>query len=717
MVKTHIDADGIAVLTFDQDGHSTNVINQATMTAFNDAFQAAVANAEVKGIIITSAKKDFIAGADLEMVVNMTDPQEVFALTKSLTEGFRKIETCGKPVVAAINGSALGGGLELTLACHYRVAVNDGAIQLGLPEVMIGLLPGAGGTQRLPRLIGIQKALQHILQGTRMRPDKALSEGIIHELVATKEDLIPAAKKAILEKGLKVQPWDQKGFKIPGGGVQSPDGAQTFTAGIALLRKQTYGNYPGAWYAMSAVYEGLQLPIDRALIVEARYFTKAHSTKEAKHMIRTLFFHKNEADKGAARPKNIGEIPLKKVGVLGAGMMGAGIAYVSAEAGLETVLKDISIENAEKGKDYSRKILGEKLSKKRLTQEQHDAKLALITPTADPAAVAGSDLIIEAVFEDRDLKARVTAESEAVIAESAVFASNTSTLPITGLAEASKRPANFIGLHFFSPVEKMPLVEIIMGKETSDHALAMAVDYVKKIKKTPIVVNDSRGFYTSRVFATYVNEAFYLLDEGVAPALIENAGKAAGMPVAPLALADEVSLELMKHIADQTIEDLGDEALNHPVKGPALKLTVKIGKTFVDELGRKGKKVGVGFYDYPQGGKKQLWGELGKYFPAKDHGLDLETLKQRMLLVQSVDAVRCLEEGVLRNPQDGDIGSIFGWGFAPYTGGAISYVEYVGLDAFIARCHDFAARFGPRFAAPQLLLDMQKAGKTSFFSK
>ncbi len=693
--------DEIAIISFNQSG-STNVINQETMKAFGEKLLEIKDLNNIKGIIITSSKKDFMAGADLNMIIHLKNAQEVMDMTMQLHQLLRGLETCGKPVVAAINGTALGGGYEICLACHHRIAINNPKIEIGLPEVMLGLLPGGGGTQRLPRLIGMQGALQLILEGKRVRPQEAKALGLIHQLVESQEELIPAAKKWIIEVGNKQQPWDVKGFKVPGGAVMSKEGAMIFTAGAALLRKKTFGNYPATQAIMSCIYEGLQLPFDRALTVEARYFTKCVLSKESKHMIRTLWFTKNSADKGEARPKNVPEKEIRKVGVLGAGMMGAGIAYVSANAGIQVILKDVTKERAEIGKQYSVDILDKKLKKGFITKEKYQEILDRIVTTENPNDLAGCDLIVEAVFEDRALKARVTQESEAVNGDDCIFASNTSTLPITGLSEASKRPENFIGLHFFSPVDKMPLVEIIMGKNTSEKALAYSIDYIKKIKKTPIVVNDGRGFYTSRVFATYVKEGIALLAEGVPASTIENAGKSAGMPVAPLALADEVSIELLYHIVNQTEKDLGIK-----ITDPAAEL----GRLFVEKLGRLGKKNKKGFYDYPEGGKKKLWEGLTDHYPTKSDAPDYETCKKRLLYVQSIEAVKCLEENILTRPEDGDIGSILGWGFAPFTGGALSYIEYVGLDEFIRNCQELEAKFGERFKVPQLLLKMQKEGK------
>lgn len=707
MIDITKDADGIAVLSFNMVGQPMNVINEQSSEAFKNALEQVLADKEIKGVIITSSRPEFIAGADLNMILGLNNTNEVVEMTGQLHKLFRAMEKSGKPFVAAINGTALGGGYELCLACHYRVCVDDARIQIGLPEVQLGLLPGGGGTQRLPRLIGMQAALQNMLEGKRLRPAQAKSEGMVDQLVATKDELIPAAKKWILEVGKKVQPWDVDGYKVPGGGVQSPNGVMVFTAGAALLMKKTFGNYPAAQYIMNCVYEGMQLPFDKALDVEARYFAKAVMSKESKHMIRTLFFTLNEANKGAARPKEIGEIPLKKVGILGAGMMGAGIAYVSADAGLEVVLKDVSLEAAAKGKSYAEKLWGAKLSKGFMTQEKYDGLVSRIKATDSAADLAGCDLIIEAVFEDRGLKATVTKESEPHLNPTGVFASNTSTLPITGLAEASAHPDKFIGLHFFSPVDKMPLVEIILGKETSDYAIAMAVDYVKKIKKTPIVVNDGRGFFTSRNFSTYVAEGLELLNEGVAPALIDNAGKAAGMPVGPLAVADEVTIELMYKIIKQTEKDTG-VSLDSAQK--------TIATLFVEKLDRIGKKAGKGFYEYPEGGKKFLWPGLAEHFPVKEGVVDIETAKTRLLYRQVIEAVKCMEEGIVTSPKDADIGSIFGWGFAPYSGGVISFLDFVGYATFVATADKLADTYGERFRPTDKLRAMAANGE-SYYSK
>lgn len=706
IVRVEVDSDGIAVLTIDMQELPTNVMNAESTPAIYGAAMETVGNPEVKGLVITSAKRDFFAGGDLKWMLGLTEPEDVFKGLNEGNEAMRALETCGKPVVAAINGNALGGGYEIPLGCHYRIAVNDSRIRIGLPETQLGLIPGAGGTQRLPRIVGIQKSLELILQGKTMNPEKALKTGLVDHLVNAKEELVPAAKQWILDVGNAVQPWDKKGFKVPGGAVMSPQGGQTFAGGIAMTMQKTKGNYPNAQFAMSAIFEGLLLPIDKALVTEARYFTKAVFSKEARNIIRTGFFNVNKANKGAARPKEIEKYELKKIGVLGAGMMGAGIAYVTAKSGLEVVLKDVSDENAERGKDYSRKLVHKAQSKGRLSKEKGDVLLDKIKTTTDPNDVADCDLVIEAVFEKRELKYQVTKETEAVLSKDKIYASNTSTLPITGLAEASERPENFIGLHFFSPVDKMPLVEIIMGEKTSDYALAAAIDYVMKIRKTPIVVNDSRGFFTSRVFSTFTSEGIDMLTEGIPAALIENAAKDVGMPVGPLAVTDEVNIGLAFKIGKQTELDTGIKN-NRP--------SAKVIQQFVEELDRPGKKEGKGFYEYPEKGKKHLWDGLAELFPVKEDHLDYETVKKRLLHIQALETVRCLEEGVLRAKEDGDVGSLMGFGFPPYTGGAISYIDYVGIKTFVAECEDFANRFGERFKPTDKLKQMAAEGR-GFYS-
>nr|WP_199899303.1 3-hydroxyacyl-CoA dehydrogenase NAD-binding domain-containing protein [Sneathiella glossodoripedis] len=618
MINYSVDTDGIAIISWDMPERSMNVLNNESIPAFAEAVQKAISDTDVKGVIITSGKPDFIAGADLEMLQAWNGAEEMFNNGMELQMLFRSIEKSGKPFVAAINGTALGGGFEICLACHRRIVADNPKAKLGLPEVKVGLLPGGGGTQRLPRLIGIQAALPILLEGTHMSPEKALKLGAVDALVPA-EKLLSSARDWLLSAKPEdaIQPWDLKKFKIPGGAPMSPSGMMTFTAGNAMLREKTQGNYPAALNIMSCVYEGCCVDIDNGLKIETRYFVKTCSSPEAKNMIRSLFFGIGAANKLASRPKNIPTQKYGKVGVLGAGMMGAGIAYATAMAGIEVVLIDQDMTAAEKGKSYSQNLLEKAVKRKRMSAEKAADILGLITPTTDYAKLEGADLVIEAVFENRDIKAQVTEKSEAVISDTAIFASNTSTLPITGLAKASSRPANFIGLHFFSPVDKMPLVEIICGKETSQETLARSMDYVKAIRKTPIVVNDSRGFYTSRVFGTYVSEGIAMLGEGVNPALIDNAGKMAGMPVGPLALADEVALDLIHKISTQTRKDLGDKYVASPSEPVVQKM--------VEELGRVGKREGKGFYEYPEEGKNIC----GKNFPRTS----LNCLKKNNLML------------------------------------------------------------------------------------
>ncbi|MEZ4826440.1 MAG: 3-hydroxyacyl-CoA dehydrogenase NAD-binding domain-containing protein [Bacteroidia bacterium] len=521
-------------------------------------------------------------------------------------------------------------------------------------------------------------------------------------MVDSAEELIAAGKKYILEKGSAIQPWDQKSYRLPGGELMSPQGVQTLTAGSALLHQETRGNYPSAQYALSAMYEGLMLPFDRGTTVEARYFVKALFSPEARNLIKSGFFAVNKANKGAARPKHIPPFEVKKVGILGAGLMGAGIAYVSAKAGIEVVLKDVSEDLAQKGKSYSETLLQKALAQGKTTPEKVEKLLSLIHPTADARALSGCDLVIEAVYEDREIKATATREAEEQLSPNALFASNTSTLPISGLAEVSRRPENFIGLHFFSPVDKMPLVEIITGEKTSDYALAGAIDYVLRIRKTPVVVNDSRGFFTSRVFSTFTMEAAGMLTEGIPAAMIENASRDAGLPVGALAVSDEVNLGLALKIRKQTEADLG---IRDTRPGAV------VVERMVSEFGRPGKKQGKGFYEYPEGGKKHLWPGLKTHFPEKEHIPDYQTIQKRLLFIQAIEAARCLEEGVIRSAEDGDVASLLGWGFPAYTGGVCSYVEYIGVDKFIAECEEFARLYGERFVAPTSLRDKAKVAR------
>jgi len=731
--KFEVDGDGIALITWDMPNRSMNVLSQGSMGDMASIIEKIMSDDAIKGAVLTSGKNAFCAGADLSMMGSQAGGSGEGSKedrVKAMYEGnlkfnmlLRSLETCGKPVAAAINGTALGGGLEVTLACHYRVASDNPKTQIGLPEAKVGLLPGGGGTQRLPRLIGAQAALPLILQGTSLSPEKALKAGILHKVVPAAE--LVSAAKAWLKEGLAqdkiklgkkgpevypiaVQPWDMPGYKVPGGDPNGKGGSQVFTIGNATLHKQTHGNFPAQRYIMSCVYEGLQVPMEAGIRIETRYFTKLLMDPRSKAMIRSLFLSMQELAKGARRPSGVAPFQVKKLGILGAGMMGAGIAYVSAQAGMEVVLLDTDQANAEKGKAYSEKLLKKALERGKTTQEKAGKLLGLIKPTTNYDDLKGADLVIEAVFESRDIKAEVTRKSEPMLAEGGIYGSNTSTLPITGLAEASAKPDNFIGIHFFSPVDKMQLVEIIMGKKTSDETLAKAMDYVKQIRKTPIVVNDSRGFYTSRCFGTYVGEGIAMLGEGVPPAMIENAGKMTGMPMAPLALNDEVALDLAYKVREQTKKDLGDKY----VPGPADQLLEEM----VVKLGRVGKKAGKGFYDYPADGKKKLWPGLAELVGKSldPETLDVQELKNRFLYIQALEAARCFEEGVVTDVRDADVGAILGWGYAPWSGGPLSLIDMVGTKEFVEACDKLARKYGPRFTPNKLLRDMAEKGDTFY---
>jgi 3-hydroxyacyl-CoA dehydrogenase / enoyl-CoA hydratase / 3-hydroxybutyryl-CoA epimerase len=709
-----VDADGIATLTIDQPGKSMNVIGPEFTDELEAAIGRAAGDASVKGIIVTSGKSSFVAGADLIGMgallakARTAPPAEALAASSRLTVVLRKLETCGKPVACAINGTALGGGFEIALACHYRVAA-DGEGKIGQPEVQVGLLPGAGGTQRIPRLIGIMPSLPLLLEGKHLSPAQAKANGLIHEVVPAAE-LLAAAKKWLTSPQAKaVAPWDEKSFKVPGGaGAMHPQAAQVFMAANAMTRDKTYGNYPAAQAILSAVYEGTQEPFDLGLKIEAKYFLTLLRGDVAPNMIRTLFVNKGKADKLARRPQGVPKAKFKKIAMLGAGMMGAAIAYVAASNGIEVVLLDRDQAAADKGKAYAKSLVEKAVSRRKMAQAEGAAILDRIHPATDFAALADVDYVIEAVFEDRGIKADVTKKTEAVIRPGVVFGSNTSTLPITGLAEASSRPKDFIGIHFFSPAEKMPLVEIIRGKETSDEALAVTLDLVQAFRKTPIVVNDGRGFFTSRFCGCYIMEGEIMLSEGLPAALIEGAGKLAGMPVGPLSLADETAIDLGWKIHKATEADLGD----------AYKPSAAVGvmETMYVKNGRAGRKNGKGFYDYPEKGQKSLWAGLADLYPPKPEveWPSVEELKKRLLYAQALDAARCMEEGVLTDPEDGDVGGIFGLGFAPYTGGPLSLIDTVGVAKFVAECDAFAKKYGDRFAPPKLLRDMAAKGEAFY---
>jgi len=720
-IRVDKDADGVVTLTWDMPGRSMNVLSEASIAEYVAAADAAIADPAVKGVVVTSGKPAFIAGADLSMLQKQTGAAGLAGGSKTATAkaifdnlmqfnlALRRIEKGGKPFVAAINGMALGGGLEVCLACHHRIVANDPRIQLGLVEAKVGLMPGAGGTQRLPRLMGAMAALPLMLEGRTLAPTAALKGGLVHKVVPA-ADLIKEAKAYIKAGGKASQPWDEKGFRVPGGDPYSPAGGQVFVAGNAMLHAKTMGNYPAQEAIMSAVYEGLLVPIDAALRIEARYMTTVMMHPTSRNMIRSLFINMQKANKLERRPAGVPPARLGRIGVLGAGMMGAGIAYVSALAGLDVVLIDRTDAEAEKGKDISAKLLAKQVERGRMAQEAASAVLARISPATDFDRLKDVDLLIEAVFEDRAIKADVTRRAAAALPPHAVFASNTSTLPITGLAEAwsaaGRDPGAFIGIHFFSPVDRMQLVEIIRGKLTSDAALAHAMDYVKHIRKTPVVVNDARGFFTSRVFATYTREGLLMLGEGVAPALIENAGKMTGMPMPPLALSDEVALDLIHKINKQTEKDVGGAYRRSAAED--------LIETLVVKLGRLGKKAGKGFYDYPTDGRKHLWAGLAELAPRAAEQPSVAELKTRFLYIQALETARCMEEKVVTEPEDADVGAILGWGFAPWSGGPLSLIDTVGVAEFVRQCDRLAQAHGPRFAPNALLRRMAELDQTFY---
>ena len=700
------DDDGIVTVTIDQSKRKMNVIGDGFTESFATIVDSVINDDAAIGLILTSAKETFVVGADIDQLNQIKTAEQAFVVTEELKRSLRKLETSGKPVVAAMTGTALGGGLELALACHYRIAIDTPKTKLGLPEVKLGLLPGGGGTQRLPRLVGIQAALELMTQGKELRAAAAKDIGLIDATATDRADMLKQAKDWIQSNPSAQQPWDKKGFKIPGGDSKHPKVVSIFSIAPAMANQKSHGNYPAITHIMSCVFEGCLVDIDTGLEIESRYFAACVMSTESKNMINTLWTQLNSIKKGQSRPQGFERAQTKKVGILGAGMMGAGIAYVTAKAGIDVVLLDTDIANAEKGKAYSANILDKAISRKRATEEKKQALLERITPTVSYGDLVDCDLIIEAVFENREIKGKCTQQSEAVISSTAVYASNTSTLPITGLAKASTRPNQFIGLHFFSPVDKMPLVEIIMGEQTDDATLAKAFDYVVQIGKTPIVVNDSHGFYTSRVFGTYVSEGIAMLGEGVHPRSIEVAGMKTGMPMPPLALQDEVSLSLALHVGEQQQLDMVAEG-----KPIVVRPSYEILKTLVNEHGREGKKNGKGFYDYPTEGDKHLWPELVNLYPPKSEQPSQQDLVDRLMFIQGNESAKCYEENVVRSVADTNIGSIFGWGFAPQHGGTLQFINAMGLDEFIKRSHELAAKYGERFEPAQILLDMAAKGE------
>jgi 3-hydroxyacyl-CoA dehydrogenase/enoyl-CoA hydratase/3-hydroxybutyryl-CoA epimerase len=718
--------DGVAILTWDDKDRPMNVLSGDALAELSAGIEKAVADDEVRGIILTSGKQGvFVAGGDLQQIESLgsgpIDAEDLLERTSGVLDQLRRMETCGKPVVAALNGVTLGGGYEIALACHRRILVDQRHAQVGLPEAGLGLMPGAGGTQRLPRLIGVQGALGLIMQGKQLGPDEALEKGLVDELVEP-ADLIPAAKKWILQSGNATQPWDEKRYKVPGGGADSVTFAQTMMGSNAMTHANTFGNMPSQEAILQSVYEGLLLPMDRAGKVETRQFIRVLQDPTARSMLRTLFFSLQECQKGVRRPKDVPRFDVKKVGILGAGLMGQGIAHVTAKAKVDVVLIDRDLASAERGKEKVEKTLDRRLQKGRTTPERVQAILSRIHPSESYDDLAGCDVVVEAVFEDRELKARITKMADGQLGDQAILASNTSGLPITELAEASSRPENFIGLHFFSPVERMQMVEIIVGEKTSQETLAKAWDYILKIKKAGIVVNDSPGFYTSRVFGTFISEGNHLLVEGVKPALIENAAKAAGMPMPPLGISDQVGLGTMHKVAMQAKKDA--EASGKEYEPPPAQPIIA---SLVEDHDRWGAnppptedgtpRKPAGFYDYDEGGKA-LWPELGaamsRWIQSGAEQPSVDVVKRRYVFAQCLEAARCLEQGVITDVRDGDVGVIMAVGFPAFTGGPFTYMDNYGLEAFVRDADELASRYGDRFEPPKLLRGMAEQGKTFY---
>ncbi len=697
----NIDPDDIVTITMDMPGRPVNVINKDFFDSFQEIIKKLKNEKKLKGVILTSAKDTFLAGGDIEMLFELSESKEAFNMAEFGKKWMLEFETLGVPIVAALNGSALGAGMELALACHYRLSVNNPKVKFGFPEVTLGLLPGGGGITRLVRLLGLEKAMPFLLEGHQIGPDKAKRDGLIHDTAIDLEDLFKKSRQWIFNNPKSEQPWHKKGAKIPGGGPQHPSLVNKLIFAPILLQKKTWGNYPAAKAIMASAVEGSMVDFETASRIESRAFAEVVTGKECKNILKVAWFQLKEINQGLNRPKSIPPKEIKKVGVLGAGMMGHGITYASALNGIDTVMIDKNEEIAKKGYKKIEVILEQSFKNGKISEEKRKQILSKIKYGTDLSILKGCDLIIEAVFEDRTVKATMTNEAESYLDENGIFASNTSTLPITSLAKNSKRPDNFIGLHFFSPVHKMKLVEIIKGEKTTDQTLAKAFDFVIKIKKIPIVVNDSRAFYTSRVFGTYVHEGMALLNEGNDPQLIESAGKKAGMPVGPLALMDEVNLKLSQKIKIQTKKDLEEEGKEFKVNPGDDVLDFMI-----EKLKRTGKAEGAGFYEYPNEGKKYLWPRLREYFPMTSKPLNIDQMVERLMFIQVLETIRCYEEKVIRSQADANIGSLFGWGFAPFKGGTFQYIFDYGVKRFFDRAEEMVADYGDRFSPPDILKEM-----------
>ena len=721
--RFEVDADGVALIVWDMPGRSMNVLTPEAIEDLDGLIDKVAADAAIQGAVVTSGKETFSGGADLTMLQGMASEyarvakaegeekamRVFFDRSRQLSLIYRKLESCGKPFAAAINGVCMGGAFELALACHYRIVADSDKARVGLPEIKVGLFPGAGGTQRVARLMPTPDALQMLFRGDQLKPAAAKRMGLVHDVAPAGE--IVARAKAWVKANLNAKaPWDDPKFKAPSGKVFSPAGMMIWPPANAILRRETYDNYPAAKAILACVFEGLQLPIDLALAVESRYFAKILRSKEAAAMIRSLFVSKGELDKGARRPAGVAPTNLRKVGIIGAGFMGAGVAYVAASAGLEVVLIDRDQEAADKGKAHSEKLISNQIAKGRAKSADRDALLARIHATPDYLALKGCDLVVEAVFEDRGVKRAATEKAQDVLGGEVIFASNTSTLPIASLAETAEKPENFIGVHFFSPVDKMMLVEVIMGAKTGPRALATALDFVRAIKKTPIVVNDCRGFFVNRCVTNYMVEAHKMLMEGVPPAMIDNVARMAGMPVGPLALNDEVGVDLSWKILQAAKKDLGAQAVDADQE--------TLIEALVVQEQRFGRKNGKGFYDYPAAGAKTLWPGLAKIAgKALDpDAIDVQELKDRFLYTAALEAARCIEEGIVADPREADVGSILGFGFAPFSGGVLSLIDGIGAKAFVARAEALAAKHGLRFA-PGAELKAMAAKDETFYGR